>query len=51
MDLNYFVDTLFDLINESDALEADLLDVQAEENTLTVTMKDGTVFELQAKKR
>ena len=50
MDLNYFVDTLFDLINESDALEADLLDVRADENVLTVSMKDGTRYELLARK-
>lgn len=50
MDLNFFIETLFDLINESDALETDLLDIRTEQNTLIVTMKDGTQFELQAKK-
>ena len=50
MNLNYFVETLFDLINESDAMETELLDVSTEENTLTVTMKDGTRFELQVRK-
>ena len=49
MNLNYFLETLFDLINESDALETDLLDIRTDENTLTVTMKDGTRFELQAR--
>ncbi len=44
MEKEYFIDTLFDLINESDALEAELQDVRADREGLTVTMKDGTVF-------
>ena len=44
MDKSYFLDTLFDLINESDALEAELQDIRAEEAGLKVTMKDGTCF-------
>lgn len=44
MEKEYFIDTLFDLINESDALDADLQDVRADRDGLTVTMKDGTVF-------
>ena len=46
MEKEYFIDTLFDLINESDALEADLEDVRADRDGLTVAMKDGTVFVL-----
>ena len=46
MDLNYFKDTLFDIINESDALEAELLDIRCDDqnDTMTVNMKDGTSF-------
>ena len=44
MDKNYFIDTLFDLINESDELEAELQDVRADEAGLKVTMKDGSNF-------
>lgn len=44
MEKEYFIDTLFDLINESDALEADLQDVHAARDGLTVAMKDGSVF-------
>lgn len=44
MEKEYFIDTLFDLINESDALEADLQDVRAARDGLTVAMKDGSVF-------
>lgn len=44
MKLHYFVDTLFDLINESDALETDILDIDCSSNKLLVQMKDGTSF-------
>lgn len=44
MEKEYFIDTLFDLINESDALEADLQDIRADSESITITMKDGTVF-------
>ena len=49
MDLNYFKDILFDLINESDELEPDLLDIQCDDrnNTMRVIMKEGTVFLIQ----
>ena len=44
MDKTFFLDTLFDLINESDELEAELQDIRAEGSELKVTMKDGTQF-------
>lgn len=44
MNKEYFIDTLFDLINECDTLEADLQDVRADRESITITMKDGTVF-------
>ena len=47
MDKNYFIDTLFDLINESNELEAELQDIQTDEAGLKVTMKDGTTFAIQ----
>ena len=40
----YFLDTLFDLINESDVLETELLDINLEKCGLRITMKDGSVF-------
>ena len=46
MEKEYFIDTLFDLINESNALEADLQDIRADYEGFTITMKDGTVFKL-----
>ena len=51
MDKNYFIDTLFDLINESDALETELQDIQTDHDGLTVTMKDGTVFALTVERK
>ena len=44
MNLNYFKDVLFDLMNESDALDVD--DIQSDDraNTFAVVMKDGTTF-------
>lgn len=44
MDKTYFLDTLFDLINESNELEAELQDIHAEEAGLKVTIKDGSRF-------
>ena len=51
MDNHYFLDTLFDLINESDALETELQNIQADHNGLTVTMKDGTAFVLTIERK
>lgn len=50
MDINYFTDTLFDLINESEAFDADLADIRTESGVLTVIMKDGTAFRLHIEK-
>ena len=47
MELNYFKDVLFDLLNESD--ELDVSDIQSNDkaNTFIVSMKDGTSFSVQ----
>ena len=50
MEKYYFVDTLFDLINESDELEAELGDVCMSGEGLKVTLKDGTVFQINVSK-
>lgn len=47
MDKHYFIDTLFDLINESDELEAEIQDIQVDKTGLNVKMKDGTQFIIQ----
>lgn len=46
MELNYFKDKLFDLINESD--ELDIADIETEDrkDLFTVTMGDGSVFKV-----
>lgn len=46
MDLNYFKDTLFDLLNDSDQL--DLSDITADDrnNLFTVCTADGSTFEI-----
>lgn len=51
MDLNYFKDKLFDLLNESD--ELDLSDIRADDkrNTFTVRTADGSEFELMCQKK
>ena len=46
MEKSYITDSLFDLINESDALEAELSDVCMHGDDLRVTMKDGSVFRI-----
>ncbi len=49
MDKNYFKDILFDLINESDALDPYLADIECDDRSdrMTVVMNDGTRFDLQ----
>ena len=46
MDINYFKDILFDLVNESDELDPYLEDIECDDrnNLMTVIMKDGERF-------
>lgn len=48
MELNYFKDQLFDLLNES---ELDLAEIESDEraNTFTVYITDGSKFELECR--
>ena len=46
MEKEYFMYTLFDLINESVELEADLQDICSDCEHIKITMKDGKVFVL-----
>ena len=50
MELNYFKDMLFDLLNESD--ELDLSDIRADDkrDTFILHTADGSVFELLCQK-
>ncbi len=47
MDINVFKDILWDLMNESDAL--DISDIQSfdKENCFIVTVRDGSTFQVQ----
>lgn len=49
MELNYFKDKLFDLINESD--ELDVADIEADDknNTFLVSMQDGSAVLLECR--
>lgn len=51
MDLNYFKDKLFDILNESDELDLADITVDDRHNLLTVTMADGAVFELLCREK
>lgn len=44
MDITYFTDILFDLINESDALNITDIESDDENHFLRVFMPDGNVF-------
>ena len=46
MELNYFKDKLFDLLNETDELDIADLDAEDRKNLLKVTMADGRIFEV-----
>ena len=50
MELNYFKDKLFDIINESD--ELDVADIQTDDHKdlFLVVMKDGSVFAIRSMK-
>ena len=50
MEKSYIIDSLFDLINESDELEAELSDVCMRGDDLRVTMKEGSVFRITVTK-
>lgn len=51
MELNYFKDKLFDVLNESDELELSDITVDDRHDLLTVSTADGSVFELQCRKK
>ena len=51
MDLNYFKDLLFDLLNDSE--EMNVLDIEADDkmNLFYLSVADGSAFEIQVKSR
>ena len=46
MELNYFKDHLFDLLNESDILDVQDIKSDDKANTFQVTVSDGTKFDI-----
>lgn len=50
MDIDYFKDHLFDLINESDLLDVQDIICFDKENRMLVKVADGTVFSVQVRK-
>lgn len=46
MDLNYFKDKLFDLLNDNDGLKLADLNADEQNNLFTVKTEDGDVFEI-----
>lgn len=46
MELNYFKDRLFDLLNESDALDVREITADDRANTFRVMVSDGTIFQI-----
>lgn len=49
MDINYFKDILFDLLNESDAIDATDIQTDDKNDTFTVTVQDGSSFTVKVK--
>ena len=49
MNLNYFKDCLFDLVNEWDSLEIEDIEVQDRDDTITITVRDGSIFEIKCR--
>lgn len=46
MELDYFRDKLFDLLNDSEGMGISDLDADERDNLLTVRTEDGSVFEI-----
>ena len=50
MDISYFMYILFDLINESDALDVQEIEADLQNSMLRVTVSDGSRFVVQIKR-
>lgn len=49
MDLNYFKDKIFELINETNSIDINDIDTDDRNNTFTVSLHDGSAFELECR--
>lgn len=50
METSYFMDILFDLINESDELDVREIEADLQNNVLRVAVSDGSSFDVQIKR-
>ena len=49
MELDYFKDTVFELLNKSDNMEIKNIHTKDKENLFTVLLMDGSHFELECR--
>lgn len=49
MDLNYFKNKISELVNETDSLDINDIDANNRKNTFTVSLQNGSVFELECR--
>lgn len=49
MDIKFFKDILFDLLNESDDMNISNIETDDKNNIFTVYTRDGNVFEIQCR--
>lgn len=49
MELNYFKDTIFDMMNNSDEMDIKDIKTNDKENKFTISFMDGTNFELECR--
>lgn len=49
MDLNYFKDKLFDILNDSDSMDISDIITDDLNNKFTVIISDGSIFEIECR--
>lgn len=47
MELNYFEDEIFELLNETDSMEINDIETYDRENKFVVSLQDGSAFEIE----
>ncbi len=49
MDLNYFKDKIFDLLNDTNTMLISDIDTSDKENTFKILLQDGNLFEVECR--
>ncbi len=49
MDLNYFKDKIFDLLNDTNTMFISDIDTNDKENTFKILLQDGNLFEVECR--